>query len=92
MSAETPRPNVELHIEELVLHGFAPADRYRIGEAIQSELARLLAEGGVPPALAQGSEIASLNGGAFTVALGAKAPAIGAQVAQSVYGGLGNER
>ena len=24
-------PNIELHIEELVLHGFQPGDRQRIG-------------------------------------------------------------
>ena len=28
--------NVELHIEELVLHGFAPGDRHRIGEAVRA--------------------------------------------------------
>lgn len=39
--------NVELHIEQLVLHGFAPSDRYRIGAAIQQELARLLAQQGI---------------------------------------------
>ena len=36
--------NLNLHIEELVLHGFAPGDRYRIGEAVQQELTRLFAE------------------------------------------------
>jgi len=25
-----PRPSINLHIEELVLHGFAPGDRHRI--------------------------------------------------------------
>ena len=31
---------VELHIEELVLHGFPPRDRARIGDAVQAELDR----------------------------------------------------
>lgn len=82
------QPNIELHIEELLLHGFAPGDRYLIGEAVQRELTRLFAEQGVPPLLANGRGIAYLNGGSFHVASGSKAEAIGTQVAQSVYGGM----
>src|SRR3712207_3298477 len=59
--------NIELHIEELVLHGFAPGDRYRIGEAVQRELARLFAEQGVPPSLVGGGEVAHLDGGSFAI-------------------------
>ena len=84
-----PKPyNIELHIEELVLHGFAVKDRYAIGEAIQRELTRLFAEQGVPQSLGQGYEVGRLDGGSFHIAKGAKADAIGEQVAQSVYGGL----
>ncbi len=82
------RPNIELHIEELVLHGFASADRYLIGEAVQRELARLFAEQGVPSSLTSGGELTRLHGGSFNVAPGAKAEAIGTQIAQSVYGGM----
>ncbi len=84
--------NIQLQIEELVLHGFAPGDRYRIGEAVERELARLFAEQGVPSSLLASLEVASLDGGAFQVAPGARADAIGAQVAQSVYGGVSHER
>jgi hypothetical protein len=80
--------NVELHIEELVLRGFAPGERHRIGEAVERELVRLLGEHGVPPSLAQGSEVERLDGGAFEVAHGSKAEAVGVQVAQAIYGGL----
>jgi hypothetical protein len=80
--------NVELHIEELVLRGFAPGDSYRIGEAVERELARLFDEQGVPPSLIQGSEVAWLDGRAFKVVSGSKPDAIGAQVAQAVFGGL----
>jgi len=88
MRPRTPY-NIELHIEELVLHGFAPKDRYAIGEAVQRELARLFAEQGVPPSVGRGYEAARLDGGSFHIAEGSKGDAIGAQVAQSVYGGLG---
>ena len=36
--------SVLLSIDELVLHGFSPGDRHRIGAAVRGELARLLAE------------------------------------------------
>ena len=57
--------NIELNIEELVLHGFSPGDRYGIGEAVERELTRLLADRGVPESLAQGGEVASVDGGAI---------------------------
>jgi hypothetical protein len=81
--------SIELHIEELVLRGFAPGDRYWIGEAVEQELTRLLADRGVPESLARGGEIASVDGGAFEVAPGSRADVVGAQVAKAVYGGLG---
>lgn len=81
--------SIELHIEELVLHGFAPGDRYRIGEAVKDELVRLLTEQGVPRTLASDGEVARLDGGAFEVKPGSGAEAIGVQVARAVYGGFG---
>ena len=45
--------NIELEIDELVLHGVAPTDRVAVGEAVQHELTRLLTERGVPPSLEQ---------------------------------------
>jgi hypothetical protein len=80
--------NVALHIEELVLHGFAAADRYRIGMAVEQELARLFAEQGVPPTLANSGAVARLDGGAFEMAPDSQAETIGARIAQQVYGGL----
>jgi hypothetical protein len=79
--------NFNLHIEEMVLHGFAPGDRSRIGEAVQQELTRLFSEG-IPPALSQGGEIGSLDGGGFEMNDEMRAGAIGVQIAQSIYEGL----
>jgi len=79
---------VELRVEELVLHGFAPSDRYLIAEAIERELARLLAEEGVPPSLAREGEAAMLDAGEFHAARGSRPEAIGAQVARVIYGGF----
>ena len=79
---------IELHIEELVLHGFAPGDRYRIGDALERELARLFAEQGRLPSLVQGSGIERLDGETLEMKPGSRAEVIGVQVAQAVYRGL----
>jgi len=87
-ASERPRA-LEVHIEELVLHGFAPADRSRIGAAVERELGRLLAQTGLPPAFIQGMDRRErVDGGAFTAGPGAGADAIGARIAQAVYRGL----
>ena len=92
MSSQLPtsnsQPSVELHIEELVLHGFSPSDRHRIGEAVQLELARLLAEQAIPPALAKSAAIDRLDGGTFQLTAAPRPEATGAQVARAVFGGL----
>jgi hypothetical protein len=82
------RPRFELHIKELVLEGFSPGDRYRIGEGLQMELTRLLEERGVPGSLSSSREIEMVKGGSFEVAPGSRAERIGAQVARAVYRGL----
>lgn len=79
---------VELHIDELVLNGFAPADRYRIGAAVQSELTRLITELGVPSAIAHEGEMAQLDGGTLQIEPGSRAEMIGVHLAQAIYGGL----
>jgi hypothetical protein len=77
--------NIDLHIEELILHGFAAPDRARIAAAVERELGRMLAERGAPQSWAQHPNSALLNGGSFTVAPGATPDAIGVQVAQAIY-------
>jgi hypothetical protein len=79
--------NIELYVEELVLHSFKPGDRYRIGEAVERELAHLFTEQGMPGSL-RGGETAQLNTESFEVAPGAKPDTIGTQVAQAVYKGV----
>ena len=82
------RPEVRVHIEELVLDGFAPGDRYRIGEAVERELARLLGAGGPPGSLGRGRALARLDAGAFEVTPDSSAAEIGSRVARAVHGGL----
>jgi hypothetical protein len=82
-------PDVNLHIDALVLDGFSPGDRYRIGEAVRLELARLLSEQGVPRPLTRGGALTRLDGGAFEAAPDSRAEVMGARVAQQTYEGLG---
>ena len=79
---------VSLHIETLVLDGFMPGDRHRIGEAVQRELERLVSTLGLTQVLTRYADVPRLDGGAFQLAPSAKADAIGSQIAQAVYGGL----
>ncbi len=80
--------NIELHIKELVLHGFEPGERYRIADAVRRQLTRSLAETGLPLSLTESTEIARVDGGTFRVVRGTKAEAVGSQVGQAVYAGL----
>ena|ERR1700694_3336367 len=84
--------NIELHIEELVLHGFSPNDRHAIGEAVQRELTRLFVEQGVDASLSRGFEAERVDGGALNVKQGTRAEGIGRQVGQTVYSSLQQEQ
>ncbi|MGC2696893.1 MAG: hypothetical protein WA738_13995 [Candidatus Angelobacter sp.] len=83
---------IELHIEELVLHGFSSRDRFRIGDAVQKELRRLLGGHGLPAFLGKQLSAESLDAGTFRVAPGAKPQAIGVQLAQSLHHGLSSPK
>lgn len=81
------RHSVELHIDELVLHGFAPGDRYRIGDALERELTRLFSEQ-EPAAITNGGEIANLDGGTLRLAADSNPDEVGVLVARAVFGGF----
>jgi hypothetical protein len=78
-------PSIELRIEELVLQGFVPSDRYAIGDAVERELARLLGEHGAPISLRSETAADEIRGATFNTAHNAKVPVIGKQIAQAVY-------
>jgi hypothetical protein len=71
---------IEAYIEELVLHGFDPKDRYAIGEAVQRELSRLFTEQDIHPSLGRGLDVPRLDVGTFHVKTGAKAEEISTQM------------
>jgi hypothetical protein len=76
---------VELRIDELVLHGFAPANRHHVGAAVERELARLLAEQALPSRIGHSADLASLDGGSIELPAGTPAETIGVRIAQAIY-------
>ncbi len=85
-----PRPplDIELRVEELVLHGFAPGDRHGIAEAVQRELARLLGRDGAPEGWRQGIEVDRIDAGTFRQAPDTGARQVGREVARTVWKGM----
>ena len=71
-------PNIELHIEELALHGFARGQRYEIAEAIGRELERLFADSGVGQSFADPTTVDRLDAGGFEIKQPARPDALGA--------------
>jgi hypothetical protein len=88
-STSSTQPSVELHIEELILHGFASGNRFAVGDAVERELARLFGEQGIPVALRSQSATDEMTGAVFNSAQNAKPRGIGRQIAQAVYQGFG---
>lgn len=74
---------LELHIDELVLTGFEPGDRFHIADAVERELARLLAEKGIPGLDGNSVAMDGLDAGKFKVTGGAHG--IGTQAAQALH-------
>lgn len=84
-SLKVGRPTLSLHIQELVLHGFASIDGDRIGEATQRELARLFVRQGVPRSLASRTTVDLLDGGALKITSATTPEPIGTQLARAIY-------
>jgi len=82
--------NIIVQIDELILHGVAPAAA-DVGDALKRELARLLTERGVPRTLARSGATGAIDGGTVHLREGARASHIGHQLASAVNGSLEGE-
>lgn len=81
-AAMKPR-SVRVEIDELVLHGVDPRQRYRIADALQAELSRLLAA--TTPEAAPRAAVARVDAGSFAVAAAADAASIGQGAARALH-------
>jgi len=87
-SSPVARRAVEIRIKELILHGFAPGDRYAIAEAVEVELTRLVREGTLPARGQNELALQRIDGGAFQIKRDSRAENSGTQIARSVFRGL----
>lgn len=82
--------NIALHMERLVLDGveLAPGQRNLLQAALEAELTRLLATGGLPPSLAQAAPLPNIAAPPIEFAPDGDPVRLGQQIARSVYGSL----
>jgi len=80
------QPLLKVHIEELVLHGFAATNRYEVADAMREQLIQLFTGQSFSPEAV--GEHKTVDAGSFQVTPDDRGAHIGAQVAQSVHRGL----
>jgi hypothetical protein len=81
------REHLTVHIGELVLEGCAPGDRWRIADAIEAELRRLMLEQGWPEDGPDGRHVEHLPAGALRLTWNAEgARGIAARLWESLRG------
>ena len=86
----TPARAVEIHIGELVLHGFTPAERRPVADALQAELAHLFADQSSVPDHSFEITFAKLR--PLKVRQDQPAQSIGAGIAGAIFERLGHDR
>jgi hypothetical protein len=82
---------VRLHIERLVLDGLQVSgpDAARLKAAMEAELGRLLADGGVNIELAAGGALPRVGAAPIHASHRATPADLGGEIARSVYSGVG---
>jgi hypothetical protein len=84
--------NINLHIERLILDGL-PLERSQgphVQAVVEAELARLLTANGLGEQFQSGGAVPSVRAAGIQLESGSSSIELGQQIAQSVYGGLGN--
>lgn len=84
---------IHLNIDELVLHGFDKDSTAHIGKIIESELARLIADKGLPNTMPlQNHNLDLIDGASITVQPSQKNTRnLGSVIAKSIYSSLGTK-
>jgi len=82
---------ITVHIERLVLDGIdiPYSERPLLQAAVEGELARMLAAGGLSADLAPGGARPRVPGGTIRLEGGNDPCNLGTRIAQAVYGGIG---
>jgi hypothetical protein len=84
--------NINIHIERLILDGLpiSHSQRPLVQASVEAELARLLTANGLAPSLRTGGALPFIPGGNFQLASNGNPLHLGQQIAQAVYGGIGD--
>jgi hypothetical protein len=85
---------INLHIERLVLEGLelGPGQGELVRTAVAAELTRLLTEGGLAGQFQSSAALPSVRASGLAITPGSEPAQLGGQIAQAVYGGLGERR
>ncbi len=85
--------NIHLHIDRLILDGISLDSHQRplLQQALQVELARLLANGNLNPDFTGGIAIHRLVAPAIQLMENPQPVQLGQQIARALYGGIGDE-
>jgi hypothetical protein len=81
--------SINVHIERLVLEGIPAHETPGVRKSLEAELTRLLREGGLSRELIRGGALPDVPATAIRVGRDRNAHRFGAQIAHSVYRGIG---
>ncbi len=86
--------NINVHIERLILDGLPVTARQgaSVQAAVEAELTRLLAEGGLAADVQPGGALRSVLADDIRVTMGNHPTLLGQLIAQSVYSGIGETK
>ena len=87
--ADALASSVELKIDRFLLEGVAPGDRYRIADAVRSELELLFADAGAAPDFIAPANERRIDAGTIKIDHGTPAKAMGREIAHAIYDGIG---
>ena len=76
---------LNLHIGELVLHGFEHLDRAELGTAVRQSLVRLFGENGLPASIEHAARMDRIDGGTLDLPANAGVSVIGERIARSIH-------
>lgn len=84
------KKQIEINIDELVLHGFTPSDGRSIGEALQPALMQAFNDQPVAGTLNQSADIHFVDGGSFTVKQNSRPAQVVSAISNSIHASLAN--
>ena len=86
---DRPRPSrIVVRIDELVLDGVAPGDRYAIADAVRNALAEQLERSGAGRSWNSGAHIERIDAGECRLSRRAGAATLGSRIGETIYRGI----